>query len=142
MNEAKNHLTVVDCIYHVPFGSETVSMDTRYSRELQSEEQPYIRKSLVCETWKPLDCGWLTEVGVGLLFISNEAGKDQQVIPTDEQRRELASRVVEVAYEKDSSKSWIILPGESMRATPEDATRLFIRCRCGTAVVNLMLIPR
>src|SRR6185312_8298003 len=87
-------LGLVCTVYHQQPGNEPISAESRFSRWLESEEQPYLRKLVIGEEWTLLDCGWLEDVG--MLLLRNEEGKFQ-VQPTEAERAEVMSRVVEVA---------------------------------------------
>jgi hypothetical protein len=135
-------VTVVETVYHQPFNSEPTSQSSAFSRPLETAEQPYRRSLVVGEAWQPLDLGWLKNVGVGMLCISNEEGRHPQTVPTAEELAETKARVVEVAYGCESPDGWEVPPGESLRACPSNAGALQIRCRHGVAQVTIFAIPR
>ncbi len=139
MAQSKNRETVVETVCHRVVGEEATSLETGYSRDLESDEQVYERRAVATEKWQPLDCGWL-EGNVGLLIIRNEGGKSPQVNPTEAEKEELAKRVIEIAY--PVSGRWLIPPGASMRGYPIDASNLAIRCQHSTAKYRLFLIPK
>jgi hypothetical protein len=147
--EPRDRITVVEQVYHRPAdGGEPTVAETRFSRELASQEQPFERRAKVGEDWQPLEHGWLESAG--MLLISNEEGRHLQVNPTDEERLSISRRVLELIYAMEddellvpqSSCTWLIPPGESMRAYPSDVSRLCVRCQSGVARFTLRLYPR
>ena len=141
MPDIKDRVTVVETVYHRPFNAEATSVESRFTRDLESNEQVYRRHLLVTEEWKPLDCGWLKDAGVGMLVLHNEEGRNLQTRPFQEEKEAISQRVVELAYGPEDHQGWLILPGESMRACPSNAKGLFVRCRKGTAQIIVNLIP-
>lgn len=152
MAEQKDRLVVVESVYHQPVGKEAKLIASRFSRELSSDEQPYQRELKASERWEPLDNGWIDKAG--MLVIRNNEGQFLQTQPTEEERQEVAERVLEICCEDRDALSvdndfpislfpqWWILPGESMRACPADLGSIYIRCRSGTAQFTLDLLPR
>ena len=146
--DIKDRLTVVESVYHQPFGESPVEIPSRFSRNLKTREQVYSRRLTATEDWQSLECGWLGNA-VGMLVISNDEGKNQQANPTDEERKALAAKVLELCH-SDASRTmhsparrgeWLIPPGESMRGCPVAAQQLLIRCQSGAAKFTLHLIP-
>lgn len=152
----KSRITVVDMVYHQPADLPPTTMlgdAMRFSRELESDEQPYERRLLATEDWKPLDCGWISKVG--MLLLRNDEGFFS-VRPTPEQRAEVALRVIEITFDyclnpSDSplcsstdpyGRCILVPPGESCRFFPEDAKSLRVRCRSGRAQYTISLSPR
>lgn len=140
----KARIGVVSLVYHQQTGSEPVSVESRFSRWLESDEQPYLRKLTIKEEWTALDGGWLKEVGE--VFLRNDEGKFQ-VQPTDEERAAVMARVVEIAVVEPVVKQRLfvfgrIRPLESLQFEPHDLTSLRLRCVSGTARCTLALFPR
>jgi len=131
---------VVDNVYHqVPDGPpSTVGGDaSRFSRELDSDEQVYERHKVAKNEWEPLDCGWIDKCG--MLVVRNDEGHFA-VNPTEEQRKEVYRRIVEVSF--DGVKSRIqVPPQETCRFYPTDVKSIFLRCREGNARYTLCLVP-
>lgn len=128
---------VVCTVYHQQPGSEPVSVDSRFSRWLDTDEQPYLRKLTLAEEWVPLDKGWL-EVA-GMLVIRNDEAKDQTRIHNP---------VIEVAIVKDNEGgNWIVpfafvRPSESAQFEPVCLDNFRLRCLKGQAKCTLALIPK
>lgn len=135
-------VTVVEHVYHQQIGGDPVAIETSFSRLLESEEERYQRTLKTGEAWTKLDCGHVPEASV--LTLKNLEGVFRSVNPTPEEEAEAAKRVIEVGL-------WIgeliepldeVRPQEAIRRCPLDLSRLYVRCRCGTAKFRLMLIPR
>lgn len=143
MEDNFDRLTVVEMVYHRPYGEETLAVDTRFTRKVDSGEQPYQRlchkpTNMATEEWKELDFGWLKE-SIGMIVIVNNEGF-YPLNPTEEEEKEVESRVIEIGYsEKDT---WEIPPRESFRGTPSNPSGLRIRCRSGMAKYTLTVLPK
>jgi hypothetical protein len=135
-----SRLTVVENLYHQPtegFPAMAFGDASRFSRELQSDEQPYERHRVAKETWEPLDCGWIERCG--MLMVRNDEGHFS-VNPTQEQRAKVARRVLVVSF-GESEDAILLPPLETCRFYPADVKQMQIRCREGTARYTLYLIP-
>ena len=97
----KNRVTVVELVYYREFGEEASVVETRYSRDVEGDDQPYTRRIVATEEWTVLDTGWITSVGT--LIIQNPTGRFLQVNPTEEEKRE---RAEEVAKCLSNQKIW------------------------------------
>lgn len=139
MTTIKDRLAVVETAYHQQFGKQPHSIETRFSRQLSTQNQLYERQLVATEEWYPLDCGWLESTGM-MVLVNNE-GKFLQVQPTDEEREAAERKVLEVSYQDAPHNVWLILPRESMRAQPGDVRKLRIRCQSGVARFTLCLFP-
>jgi hypothetical protein len=132
-----NRLTVTEGIYHMGHDVPTSGTYATFSRQLEGNDQPYIRRLTVGRDWQPVDFGWIGE-RVGMLSISNEEGKFLQRNPTEEEKKALAAMVIEVTVSGDAD--WLILPGETMRGTPAKKN-IRVRCQGGDAKVVVTVIP-
>lgn len=134
---------VVSTIYHQQPDAEPIAVEARFSRWLESSEQPYLRKLTIGEKWTPLDLGWLQ--GAGRIFLKNEEGRFA-VQPTQEEREATMSRIVELAVVEPITGnrhfSWgKVRPGESLCFEPTDPTSVRLRCQRGQARVTLLIVP-
>jgi hypothetical protein len=77
------------------------SIPSNFAKFVDSEEQPLTRSFKIGEEWVPLELAWVKDCGY--LLLRNDGGKQFQVVPTEEQRNEELSRVVEVGYMLKSS---------------------------------------
>jgi len=140
MERPQNVMTVVEHVYHQPFGEQPVGVDSSFNRKLDSDEQMFVRKFRVTEEWTPINVGWVESAG--MLMLSNDEGRSLQTLPSDEEKAAVAARVVELKYQDaPDDQAWTVLPGESMRAMPSQASLLMLRCRSESARVTLTLIP-
>jgi len=127
-------ITVVEGVYHMGVDVPTSGVDNRFSRQVESDEQPYSRRYTIGDNWTNLDFGWIERPG--MLVISNEEGKFLQRNPTDEEKKDIAGRIVEIA----GTPPWLILPGESFRGVPA-ATPVQVICRKGSAKIVVTVMP-
>lgn len=117
-----NRLTVVEIVYHQSGTDDATSVETRFSKMLESEEQLYSRTLKLTEAPISIDSGWLTEFS--MLIIKHREGNE-----------------VQVQFD-DSTHSMLIGPGESLRCRPSLLDALAICCVEGEARVTITLIPK
>lgn len=137
---AKSRLTIVEQVSFISPEDPPKSDENRWSIPISSDEQPYGRKTRATPEWKPLDCGWVKECSV--LIIYNLEGKNRQKIPTEEEKAETASKVLELALDGTHIASIAIPPGSSIRITPIDCTAISIRSACGLLQYSYTLYPK
>lgn len=140
MAEPPSRVTVVEQVYHQILNGQPHLVESRFSRDLESDEQAYERRLKVGEAGVPLDCGWVTKASQ--LLIINEEGRNLQVNPTDEERKKLSEKVLEVYYVQSLTSPWLVLPGESMRGCPSTLEGLRIRSQSGIIRFTLHVIPK
>lgn len=145
--EMPPRFSAVEMLYHQHRGEAPRSLlddeGVRYDVVLSSDEQPYLRRKLATEKLEPLDLGWLRN-NVGVLLLRNDEGS-WSVNPTDEERAEMAARVIElcvVDVRQVGEFRILVPPTESCRFRPEDAGTIHVRCAHGTARYTLCLVPR
>lgn len=137
----RGRLTVVETIYHQAPGESPREVPSRYSRWLDSEESLYQRTMRVGEEWTPIDLGWLAG-DVGMILLSAESGSKRNTIPTEEERREDESKVIEVSFRTEAPRADItLLPGESARFCPAFAKEILLRCANGKTKYTVSVIP-
>ena len=130
-------LTVVEHVYHQIQGDAPTSIEAKYSTPLESDEQVYTRQTIATETPEQLDIGWIKDWQ--LLIIENNAGKNLQKIPTEEQKQDIAQRVIQIT--SGDTPIALIYPGTSARFCPADLKSLDVRCLHGSARYVLHIIP-
>lgn len=149
-------------VYYYGAGkSEHKSYNSTYSAACQMNEAPYERNLRVTQEWQQLDVGWFRDYPDKQpeeMLLINEEGSLLQRIPTEEEKAEIASRIVEVGVATGElldtkvllhasntasifQKVAIIKPGRSLRYSPQEIGRVWLRCRKGVARVSLILIP-
>lgn len=143
IRKPKDRVTVVEMVYHqmISTGSQPIAADVKFSRELETSEQPYERNSpttVVTEEWTQVDTGWLETCSQ--LLILNEEGKHLQTNPSEEQKQETKEKIIEVTLAGDIAHC-LIYPGESLRVTPVDLKSVFLRCRKGSARYTIWVFP-
>lgn len=141
----KGRWGVIESLYFQSPGDDPLSVDHRFGGQVETDEQPYMRKKKVGENWEPLDCGWLQ--GTKMLLIENESPNYQKV-PTDEERRRDKEKVVEVGLDMIEIKGShcyktfaSIPPGQTARFLPADLASLGVRCQAGQTTYKVTLIP-
>jgi hypothetical protein len=134
-------MTVVEHVYHQVSGERPVEAPTRgYDRALQSDGGSFLRSLIADETWRPLNLEWVPEPG--LLCIYNREGSNLPTLPSEEEKADIARRVLEVSYSVDGELGWEIPPGESMRGIPTKAKELMVRSRHEVIRYTVFAIPR
>ena len=137
-----SHLVVVESVYHQPADGQPIVAESRFSRRLRTDEQPYVRWFKVTEEWQSLDHGWLD--AAGMLVLKNEEGTNPQTIPSAEERAEIAAKVAEIGLLANDTLVLLfalLQPGESLRFQPIGIPALVVRCRKGEARCCLHLFP-
>lgn len=142
-----DRVTVVDMLYHVPADAQPRAFESRYSRPLATQQEPYQRARLeATPEWTLVNTGWLASCS-GLL-LRNEAGMFRQLKPTDEERAATAQHVIQVALcptnnlrDINDRAVWLVHPGESMRGCPSTLGALAVRCLAGPCRYALFIVP-
>lgn len=138
---AQDALIVTEQIAHRKAGSDARAFETRKMRALKTKEQPYERQMVATAEWMPLDLGWLAGKPLGMLAIRNDEGKPTQVLPTLDQRTEVAAKVLQVAYNAREDEGWLVDPGMSMRGVPSDPSALQVRSLSGEIEFTIWASP-
>lgn len=129
----KNSITIVQNVYHRDRvnHSNPYQITTRSYQELETDEQPFVRKTKVGKTWDNLDCGWLEDPS--LLIIHN----------TD-QREESPILTVGVKYGRgkdDIKEIWFVCKGRDCRVEPFDVNELYIKSDMDNTKYTLYALP-
>ena len=126
-------LTVVETVYRQEPGASPALWQTRFSRQLTVEDEPYERRLTLGGAWVPLAQGAWLKSASQLCLANLERGE---------------GKVVEVAVAPEGGEPAVfalLLPGgpdpEGLRLRPADLSRLVARCRQGEAQVRLFLTP-
>lgn len=135
-----DRVTIVEMVYHQQFNGQPFVFESKFSSTCEESEQPYQRYTKVVEQWQPLDCGWLRG-RAGVILICNEEGKNLPANPSEKEKFEIASRVVEIRHDGDKH-SFIVPPKESIRIRTTDDAKLLVRCLCGPAKIALCVFAR
>jgi hypothetical protein len=123
-------------------GNPPAQWESRYSRPVTEDEQPYGPRHLkVGPEWAPLDLGWVTAPALLLLSNPRPAWSRQ---PTAGEREEAGGRVVQVAWELPGQFLVLgvqIRPGESCRFEPLTPELLRVRCPAGECRLTVVALP-
>jgi hypothetical protein len=129
-------LVVVEQVHHQEQGAEPTSLDTRYSLELSSEEQPYLRRLSIGEELSRMDFGWTREP---VLLVLRHERLVRAVHPSEAERAaDEARRVVLLVGDRAFAE---VRPGSSLRFEPSAGAELNVRCTQGTAKCTIMVVP-
>lgn len=127
-------LSVVEQVYHqLTEGGGPAVVETRFSRWLETDEQPWRRtakgEDAAGPEWKPLNLGWLAGGPVGMIVLRNEAvEKDRNIW-----------LAVKTANAPEAFAR--VRPGESVRFEPAGYTDYLARSPDGPARYTLAAIP-
>lgn len=147
--ELKPRITVLETLYHQGvLGEKPTTVECQFERKLESDEQPYQRRSKVGEDPQPLDVGWIEEVGE--IHIQNEEGRFLQRQPTDEEKVEIAKKILWLGLKAKPNitpinkfKSLLkIAPGEAIRLPVLDFKEWLICSHSGTTRFTITVFPR
>lgn len=106
----KARITVLDRCYHQTADGQAVESSTSFVRLLDTDEQPYQRKTKVGREWTPLPVGWVGDCS--LMVLKNEEKEDG----------------ASILLKTGTGNAFAFLaPGESLRFCPVDLTDLFLR---------------
>lgn len=148
-------LTVVDSVYHAAGKGEPTVAAHKFMRVLVGDEQPFTRWSKAIPEWTALETGWLTTASM-MVLVNEEGPQNFQVRLSEEQKAEIAARVIEVGVKpvvpagrtmhsppicRDVIPAFRVRPGESCRVEPAELGSLFLRCTGGVARYKLVLLP-
>lgn len=139
---SKSRITVVEQVYFQQDGQQPVTAESRFGRQLASDEQPYVRRYRVGPEWRPLDCGWVADAAQ--LVLLNDEGRTGPRNVTDERRAELDRMVVEVSFASDAGTPEchaLVRPRESARVEPRQLKNVMVRCVAGKCWVVVRVFP-
>lgn len=129
--QAHDRIVVVESVHHIPAQGEAVTVESKFSRECLTKEQPYIRRNQVAtQEWSLVDLGWIKTPG--MVVLANDEGRHFQTAPTNEQREELSRKLLLVKLVRDVNQqtcgTWFLVPpGESMRGLPAIGCLLMVK---------------
>ena len=144
--ELKPRITVVETLYHQGvLGEIPTTVTSQFSRELESDEQPYQRRCKVGEDPQPLDMGWIE--GVGEIHIQNEEGRFLQIQPTPEEQANIAKKKLRLGLDVGIRSRVIrglfeIAPGEAIRLPILNHKEWLIYSPSGTIRFTITVFPR
>lgn len=131
----QNRLTVVEMVYHQIDGMQPTSYSFRYSRELDSPEQTWIRRIRVSEELQKVDLGWITEPS--MLEIQS-LKPEYPVMLSEEELKDESRKVIEVIF---GEAVFFLGLGESMRVRPKNSSDITIRSQYGNVSCLVYAFP-
>lgn len=138
-----SRITVVETVAHQPGEGQPTSSESRFTRPLRSNEEVWRKTLKVSEEWVKVEWGWVEKVG--MLVIHNEEGKNRQVYPTDDEAKTQASRIIEIATQRQEYQIIQafaqVFPGESSRFHPVKDIDYYVRCKSGQVRCLLIVFP-
>jgi hypothetical protein len=131
--------TIVCTTYHSLPDTEPISIDCRYTRKLDTIEQTYTRHTVLdaSKGWVKLDTGWVEKASI--LIIRNNKPSFSK-IPTQEQRDEIDSRIVQISF-NGTDPHLEVRVGEHSQLFPLDLSKIWLRCVNSIAKVSVIVIP-
>lgn len=142
-----NRITVVEHVYYEDRqgGAPIIPAGKPYSTTVESDELPFQRKLKAGSEWQgmPGVIEWLGG-SVGLLKIENVEGENLQVTPTEEEKADIASRIIDVGVKTETGVQPFgeVRPGESLRINVHLDALILVRCRIKTAKYWIHAFPR
>lgn len=139
----RDRMTLKLSVYHEHYGDKIDGKQMGGSFFLDQLEQPVDRKLANVTTRQPLYRGHLTSENSGILIIENTTTTSPGVIPSDEEREEVAGCVVRL-WIGESTTPILIPPGLFVFLPGVDPSAVSIDCasEVRSASVRIMLYPR
>lgn len=137
-------LTIVQSIYYsIPREDVKGPSPLRFSRWLDTDEQPYARTMKLTEVWIPLDLGWLREKACSYLYLENSSIRPPGKRPTQEEIEFWAKKRIEwgIAVGEGIERIGILLPEEGCGFHPSNPERLMVRCQNGDGKLSYYVVP-
>lgn len=151
---SKRRLVVVEYMTHQSASGESSTGDTRFSRQLETDEQPFERRFEVRHLFSPIPMGWLEDAAkagpLGMLSLQNLHHEKDAILEI--------GILVTIPQEPEGERSMfsaqklepvlvlfaILSPGESLRLQPINLHAYRIRATSEEGLVrcSLKLIPR
>lgn len=135
---SKPSLVVVEVCCYQAAGQSPISPDSRFLVPVESEEYPCVRPYRVGQEPRKLDYLWF---GDASMVVIKNSPPPSDTVPSEEEARRLARRVVEVRFEGDQG-CYLIPPGQSFRGCPSDVKNLTLRCREGETSCTVYVFPK
>jgi hypothetical protein len=149
-------LTIIQSVrYQQPMDQPYDLKIQPFIRKVISEEQPYSRDLKIGEEWQAIDTGWITKVGLFVIF--NKEGRNLSIQPTPEEKTAIKNRIIEIGVLVNENNSirdmhcdnkmikpiiiLKILAGETQQLTPVQMDQLVFRCKNGEAKCTITVLP-
>ena len=136
-----DRLTIILSLIHDHQQDQPVSVAIRGSSLLSTTEQTWQRRVKIGKDWTPLDIGWFRDSeNAGLIVLENLEGRSPARLPSEEERQEIALRVVEVQHADGGP--WLLTPGYPLVGLPARPSKVYLRCQHGEATVKITVFPK
>jgi hypothetical protein len=138
-------LVVVESVYHQRRDAQPAAAESRFSRWLATDAPAYVDEFTAEAEWQPVQMGRVK--AAGMVVAENLEGTDLVRVPTPEQRAEVASRVLAVAFLLPGEAPSALLarlaipPGESARFQPAAGVTVYLRAAAGQVRARVTTIP-
>ena len=144
MANTRVRLTVAGNMYYQIPGSDAVHIPLKYDRGILTPEQPYERSPRIGigNYWTQLDLGWFKDGNVGTIIIRNLEKPHASGYPQE------SDLVIELGYGDQEPnddldrRHFKIPPGECQPVYPSHPQELYIRCKNGTALYSITVLPQ
>lgn len=142
---APARITVVHVLYHQSPERDAKGVESRFTRIISDDGQPYMRETRFEDQWSLLDTGWIKSPGI--VVIENR-GTHFRVNPTEDEERRARAKSILVGVrpslfgDTDPTPFAVIPPGESLTLTPASDSTLFVRCAAGSVAGVIHAFPR
>jgi hypothetical protein len=143
----KDRLSVQVQAIHEHWGDKPHVAARSWSEMLATIAEPYSRKITVSEAWQPLidaRC-WVDEPGT--VMVENISGGESQVILSDEEKADIARRVLVLAISTQDAAGPVEIaefsPGQCLPPLKvRNIASFVVRCEHGQATARLHVFPR
>lgn len=145
----RSSLTAVENIYFRQPGENPKHYATSFTRQVESDEEPYSRRFKVTKKHETLDFGWVRDVGVGMFLLENLGPPPLQFNPSPEEKVEPKDLAIHLyLINSESWARWLIPVGESSRFNPgfdvngpyDNPVRVY--CKGGTVRCVVHALPK
>ena len=136
-----DRLTAIIQTYHQQVGEQPVSMQTRYSHQLQGTDESWQRKSTVEAKWTSLKSWGPWVDSCGLLLIINKEAKHASN-PSEEQMEHDAKQTLGLRFGTKGEPQILIRPGRFMALEPFQWQDLQMKCLDTSTKVHVFMVPR
>lgn len=140
----KARLTFNEWIAYQPLSASPVDISPRpFSRNLVTDEQIWRREAIAGNDWARAPLGWLDDLPVAEIIITNEEGKFTQVQPSHEERAAAEARIIEVGIEANGTgvivPITLVRPHHSFHLEPLGP--IYLRCQTDRAKYTIIAVP-
>ena len=143
ISKPKNRLTTRVDVYYESSGEPPYHVSVSGSKSFDGiDEQPFNRRIKVGEEQIALELGWFSDnpKDVGVVVIENSEGKNLRAYPSEEEKMDIGSKILEVRTSEDSPPL-LVYPKWPLVVCPSDVTKITLRSRSGVIKAKINLLP-